>query len=163
MTSLPATDWHIYNLKKQKQSFERLLLLLVFISLYTVWIQSAALTLRQLTGQPVQTLVQTGTLSGTGGLDMPLMRQKGNTVRKLGRWVLMIIIWADPDKNVTDNFMLELSTYVFIRSDIFINVFVYNCLSFARSQGAAADPSSFTHLEWPHASDSKQLYCLYIF
>lgn len=27
--------------------------------------------LRQLIGQPVQTLVQTGTLSGTGGLDVP--------------------------------------------------------------------------------------------
>lgn len=97
MTSLPPTDRHIYNLKKQKQSFERLLLLLVFISLYTVWIQSAAscfwpaaLTLRQLTGQPVQTLVQTSTLSGTGGLDMPLMRQKDNTVRNLERWVLVI-------------------------------------------------------------------------
>lgn len=74
---------HIYNLKEQKQSFERLLL---FISLHMVNSVDVinqllpvscqvVLTFCQLIGQPVQPLVQTSTLSGTGGLGMPLRRQ----------------------------------------------------------------------------------------
>lgn len=38
-------------------------------------LQSAALMFGELVGQPVQPLVQTSTLSGTGGLNVPLRRQ----------------------------------------------------------------------------------------
>lgn len=83
MTSLPPTEDTFINKKTQKQSLVTLLLflLLLFITLHTVNLSmtsrgapcflSGGLTFRQLTGQPIQALVQTRTLRGTGGLDVP--------------------------------------------------------------------------------------------
>lgn len=90
MTSLPATD--IYNLKINRQVSQQLPFHLYTANSHASCFQSAALTFGQLIGQPVQAIVQTRALSGTGALGVHLWanRETGDTRTRTHNKVLKV-------------------------------------------------------------------------